>query len=105
MSKSLSLTNSKDIICDSIALIVGNDVINLTDLFLLKTAAFNDIISAEDLNKINELIDLLNNNNDFSDFAKNITTLINDKASIIYVNNELSKKNKFNRCIHQYPNK
>ena len=90
-SKSLSLTNSKDIICNSIALIIGNDVINLTDLFLFKSDAIKDIIglAPEDLNSLSELAASLNNN---SDFSKTITDLLKLKASIIYVDNELFKK-------------
>ena len=39
MSKTLSLTNSKDIIANSLSLIVGNKVVNLTDLFLTKESS------------------------------------------------------------------
>ena len=54
MSKTVSLTNSKDIICNSISLIKGNSVIDLTNLFLLKDSAVQDIIgiAPEDLNTI-----------------------------------------------------
>ena len=44
MSKTLSSTNSKDIICNSISLIQDNKVIDLTNLFLSKAASIVDII-------------------------------------------------------------
>ncbi len=69
MSKSLSLTNSKDIICNSISLILGNDIINLQDLFLLRTEAIKDIIglAPDDLNTLQELSASINNNSDFAE--------------------------------------
>ena len=38
MSRTLSLTNSKDIIANSIKLIIGSDVVDVTELFSLKDA-------------------------------------------------------------------
>ena len=34
MNRNLSLTNSKDVIANSVAIISGNDVVDLFDLFL-----------------------------------------------------------------------
>jgi len=52
MSRTLSLTNSKDIIANSIKLIIGNDVVDVTELFSLKedTGSSNDPLNTSIIN-------------------------------------------------------
>ena len=91
MSKTLSLTNSKDIIANSISLIIGNRVVDLNDLFLTKDSSITDIIgiAPENLDTIAEIAAAINNdNNDFG----TIQNLLALKASLIYVDAELQKK-------------
>ena len=63
MSKTLSLTNSKDIIANSISLLIGNKVVDLNDLFLTKDSSVSDIIglAPEDLDTIAEIAAAINN--------------------------------------------
>ena len=91
MSKTLSLTNSKDIIANSISLIIGNKVVDLNDLFLTKDSSVSDIIglAPEDLDTIAEIAAAINNDNNVFGTIQNLLAL---KASLIYVDAELQKK-------------
>ena len=91
MSKTLSLTNSKDIIANSISLIIGNKVVDLNDLFLTKDSSVSDIIglAPEDLDTIAEIAAAINNDNNVFGTIQNLLAL---KASLVYVDTELQKK-------------
>ena len=91
MSKTLSLTNSKDIIANSISLIIGNRLVNLTDLFLTKESSVSDIIglAPSDLDTIAEIAAAINNDSHVFGTIQNLLAL---KASLIYVDAELQKK-------------
>ena len=91
MSKTLSLTNSKDIIANSISLIIGNKVVDLNDLFLTKDSSVSDIIglAPEDLDTIAEIAASINNDDHVFGTIQNLLLL---KASLIYVDTELQKK-------------
>ena len=95
MSKTLTLTNSKDIICNSISLIQGTSVVDLTNLFLLKNSAVQDLIgiAPEDLNTISELAASLNNDSNFFTTVQHLLAL---QASLIYVDRELCFKKRAN---------
>ena len=76
MLKQLSLTNSKDIVCNSFSLISGNSLFNVVDLFLTKSEGANKVgIAPETLNTIQEVANALNNDPAF--FAT-----INDKLAL-----------------------
>ena len=91
MSKTLSLTNSKDIIANSISLIIGNKVVNLTDLFLTKESSVSDIIglASSDLDTVAEIAAAINNDSHVFGTIQNLLAL---KASLIYVDAELQNK-------------
>ena len=91
MSKTLSLTNSKDIIANSISLIIGNKVVNLTELFLTKDSSVSDIIglAPSDLDTIAEIAAAINNDSHVFGAIQNLLAL---QASLIYVDAELQKK-------------
>jgi hypothetical protein len=91
MNRNLSLTNSIDMVANSVALISGNSVIDILDLFLTKDDG-NDIlgIPPETLNTLQELAEALGND---SDFINTINAQLALKASIsntydkVYINN------------------
>ena len=91
MNKTWSLTNSKDIIANSISLIIGNKVVDLNYLFLTKDSSVSDIIglAPEDLDTIAEIAAAINNDNNVFGTIQNLLAL---KASLIYVDTELQKK-------------
>ena len=91
MSKTLSLTNSKDIICNSISLIQGNKVVDLNNLFLTKDSSITDIIGIcpENLDTLAEIAAAINNDDQVFGTIQNLLAL---KASLIYVDSELQKK-------------
>ena len=108
MSKTLSLTNSKDIIANTISLIIGNRVVNLVDLFLTKDTSINDMfnLAPGNLDTIAEIAAAINNDDHVFGTIQNLLSL---KASLIYVDAELQKKKvigqKFTqkiRCTHYY---
>ena len=98
MSKTLSLTNSKDIIANSISLIIGNKVVNLTELFLTKESSVSDIIglAPEDLDTIAEIAAAINNDSNVFGTIQNLLAL---KASLIYVDAELQKKSDWTEIL------
>ena len=62
MSNKLSLTNSVDIVCNSLKLIQNKDLIDIFSLFLLKSEGADIVgISPENLNTIQELANALGN--------------------------------------------
>ena len=88
MSRTLSLTNSKDIICNSISLIQGNNIVDVTNLFLSKAASIVDIIgiAPQQLDTIAEIAAAINNDNTVFGTIQNLLAL---KASSLYVDNEV----------------
>jgi hypothetical protein len=92
MSKNLSLTNSKDLLVNSLSIITENDYKDIFEIFLTKAEGYGDIVglSPEDLNSLQELAAALNND---SDFFNSINSKIALKADIattydkIYINN------------------
>ena len=91
MSRTLSLTNSKDIIANTISLIIGNRVVNLVDLFLTKDSSINDMfnLAPGNLDTIAEIAAAINNDSHVFGKIQNLLAL---KASLIYVDAELQKK-------------
>ena len=91
MSRTLSLTNSKDVIANTISLIIGNRVVNLVDLFLTKDSSINDMfnLAPGNLDTIAEIAASINNDDHVFGTIQNLLAL---KASLIYVDTELQKK-------------
>ena len=85
----LSLTNSRDIKCNTIFLNYNNDIKNILDIFSLKS----DISSItglppETLNTLQELANALNNNPDFFNYVNNQLNLkrnISDSYDKTYI--------------------
>ena len=85
----LSLTNSRDIKCNTIFLNYNNDIKNILDIFSLKS----DISSItglppETLNTLQELANALNNNPDFFNYINNQLNLkrnISDSYDKTYI--------------------
>ena len=98
MSKTLSLTNSRDIIANSIGLIQGNKIVDITELFLTKEASITNIIgiSPEQLNTIAELAAAINNDSNYFGTIQNLLSL---KATISYVDSELQKKSDWTEIL------
>jgi hypothetical protein len=67
MVKHLSLTNSKDIVCNTVRSINGDDLQDIFDVFLLKTEAGDIIgIPPDTLNTLQEIADAIGNDANFS---------------------------------------
>jgi hypothetical protein len=81
----VSLTNSKDIVANSISVIDKNKVIVLKELFLSKLDAINEIVGlpVETLNSLQKLAESINSD---SDFYNTMTRQITLKSDITYVN-------------------
>ena len=91
MSRTLSLSNSRDVIANTISLIIGNRVVNLVDLFLTKDTSINDMfnLAPGNLDTIAEIAAAINNDDHVFGTIQNSLAL---KASLIYVDTELQKK-------------
>ena len=70
---SVSLTNSIDIVANSVSLYDANQVKNILDLFLKKTDAIAQIIGVppENLNTIQKLAESINNDQTFYNTISN----------------------------------
>ena len=67
MTRQLSLTNSTDIICNSLKVIKDSDLIDIFSLFWLKSEGADIVgISPENLNTSQELAAAIGNDNQFS---------------------------------------
>jgi hypothetical protein len=90
----VSLTNSKDIVANSISVIDKNKVIALKELFLSKLDAINSIVGLpiETLNSLQKLAESINSDSDlYNTMVKEInlkydTTYVNNKNDIIITN-------------------
>ena len=66
MSK-LSLTNSVDIVCNSLKIIKDNDLVDIFSLFLLKSEGADIVgLAPSTLNTLKEIADAIGNDSDFS---------------------------------------
>jgi hypothetical protein len=85
----VSLTNSKDIVANSISVIDKNKVIDLKELFLSKLDAINEIVGlpTETLNSLQKLAESMNSD---SDFYNTMMKEINLKSDTTYVNNKIA---------------
>ncbi len=65
----VNLTNSTDLIANSISLVDGNQLVDVKDLFLSKLDALQDIVGLppETLNTLQKLADSINNDSNFYD--------------------------------------
>ena len=80
MSKTLSLTNSKDLICNSLRIIHGDELQDIFKLFLLKSEGADIVgISPESLNTLQEIASAIGND---AQFFSNIYTQLSTKANI-----------------------
>ena len=80
MSKTLSLTNSKDLICNSLRIIHGDELLDVFELFLLKSEGADIVgISPESLNTLQEIANAIGND---AQFFSNINTQLSTKANI-----------------------
>ena len=80
MSKTLSLTNSKDLICNSLRIIHGDELQDVFKLFLLKSEGADIVgISPESLNTLQEIANAIGND---AQFFSNIYTQLSTKANI-----------------------
>jgi hypothetical protein len=81
----VSLTNSKDIVANSISVIDKTKVIDLKELLLSKLDATNDIVGLpiETLNSLQKLAESINSD---SDFYNTMMKEINLKSDTTYVN-------------------
>ena len=98
MSRTLSLTNSKDVIANTISLIIGNRVVNLVDLFLTKYSSINDMLNLApgNLDTIAEIAASINNDDHVFGTIQKLLAL---KASLIYVDTELQKKSDWTEIL------
>ena len=80
MSKQLTLNNNKDIVCNSLKIIDGNQIVNIRDLFLTKSQAANIVgIPPDDLNTLQEISQAVGND---ANFFQTIDNKINLKRNI-----------------------
>jgi hypothetical protein len=80
MSKTLSLTNSKDLICNSLRIIHGDELLDVFELFLLKSEGADIVgISPESSNTLQEIANAIGND---AQFFSNIYTQLSTKANI-----------------------
>ena len=84
----VSLTNSKDIVANTISVIDKDKVIDLKELFLSKLDAINNIVGlpVETLNSLQKLAEAINSD---SNFFNNIMAAIDLKSDLTYVNTQL----------------
>jgi ribonuclease PH len=84
----VSLTNSKDIVANSISVIDKHKVIDLKELFLSKLDAINSIVGlpVETLNSLQKLGEAINND---EDFFNSMMRQINLKSDISYVDSQV----------------
>ena len=62
----LSLTNSKDIVCNSLRIAQGSDLVDISKLFLLKNDAADIVgIAPDDLNTLQEIAAAIGNDANF----------------------------------------
>ena len=61
----LSLTNSKDIVCNSLRIAQNNNLVDIFKLFLLNDAADIVGIAPDDLNTLQEIAAAIGNDADF----------------------------------------
>ena len=80
----VSLSNSKDIIADSISIVKGNQVIDVLD-----TINAVQGLAPETVNSLEQLANALDNN---PTFYSNVAQAIEQKADTTYVNSQLSTK-------------
>ena len=80
----VSLSNSKDIIADSLSIVKGNQVIDVLD-----TINAVQGLAPETLNSLEKLANALNNN---PTFYSNVAQAIEQKADTTYVNSQLATK-------------
>ena len=67
MLKQLSLTNTNDIVCNSVSLVSGNSLLNLFDIFLTQNQAGDIVgIAPEELNTLREISAAIGNDPNFS---------------------------------------
>ena len=94
---SISMTNSKDIVANSISVIDKDKVIDLKELFLTKIDAISGIVGlpVETLNSLQQLAEAINSD---ANFFNTIMGQINFKSDLIYVNTQFDNliKNKIN---------
>ena len=83
----ISMTNSKDIVANTISVIDKDKVTDLKELFLSKLDATTNIVGlpVETLNSLQKLAEAINSD---ANFFNNIITDINLKSDLTYVNTQ-----------------
>ena len=81
----VSMTNTLDIVANTISVIDKNKVIDLKELFLSKLDAINNIVGlpVETLNSLQKLAEAINSD---ANFFNTIMAKINEKSDTPYVN-------------------
>ena len=83
----VSLTNSKDIVANSISVIDKNKIIDLKELFLSNLDALNKIVGlpVATLDSLQKLAEAINSD---ANFFNNMMRAINLKSDLTYVNTQ-----------------
>ena len=88
MLSGVHLTNSSDVVANSISIIEKDKVVDLKDLFLSKLEAISGIVGLppETLNSLQKLAEAINSD---SNFFNNNMKAMNLKSDLAYVNTQL----------------
>ena len=85
---SVSLTNSKDVVSNTISAFEKDNVVNVKDLFSSNLDAVSNIVGlpVETLNSLQTIAEAINSD---PNFFRNIMTKLNFKSDLTYVNTQL----------------